>query len=275
MNFQEFKKKYENLVFAPLEFDPPPLDPDKLLAWTKENADFEIKEFQEIDSSWTEEKHKSAIQESKFPFFSSFRVCTSRNGWNDDFVSNFPEILDWSKNLPLPKGKKFLFAWLYQHDVKVLEKFKKPLCSAIHTDELSGFGLRYFLENNKNNLYFYGTKKTTADIAESATENIAHKVYHKTKDGILQFDKNGFPLPSEDFFNKPVKVNTRKNTAFLLGQVKAAHFIMHERSPKFTFSVQPVGKLEHRYDYTRIDKEIQSALLTRPEEFIWYEDLVA
>lgn len=277
MNFQEFKQKYENLVFAPLELEPPPLDSDKLLAWTKENSDFELREFQEIDPTYTEEKHIDMIKKCEFPLFTSFRVCTSKKGWNKDFVDNFPDIIDWSKSLPLPEGKKFLFAWLYQHDAELLKKLKRPLCSSIHTDELSGFGLRFFLENNKNNLYFYGTKKTIADITDSATENIAYKVYHKNGDGngVLEFDENGFPVPNEHFYNKPVKVKTRKNTAFLLGQVKAAHFIMHEHSPKFTFSVQPEGKLEHRYDYARIDKEIQAALQTRSEEFIWHEDLVA
>lgn len=276
MDFLSFKKKYNDLIFAPLDFPVPPLDIDKLLQWSKNRPDFEYEELAARYPDATKEKFDKMMQESAFPLVTSYRVCRSQSGWNEEFIADFPQILDWVETLPLVKGKRFTFGWLYQNDVDYLKNLNKPLCSPIHVDEIGGFGLRYYLGNKKNNLFFYGTKNTIHDVPNITNDNFSTDVItHLHIDNKLQFSKEGYPIPNENFYNKPVKINTTENTSFILGQEKAAHFIMHEHTPKFTFIVQPIGKIEHRYDWNAIDKNIQTVFQAKPEEFIWYEDLVA
>jgi len=43
MEFEEFNKKYQDLIFAPLSFNVPDLNIDKLTLWAKENRDLEFK----------------------------------------------------------------------------------------------------------------------------------------------------------------------------------------------------------------------------------------
>jgi hypothetical protein len=237
--------------------------------------DYEFKEVKKSRPSYTIEEHEKILNNTPFPFFNSFRVCTPHNGWDEEFVDSFPDILDWSRSLPLVEGKKFTFGWLYQYPRDYLTNSKKPLCSPIHVDEIGGFGLRYYLENNDNNLFFYGTKTSIKDVKDIDNPDVpTHKKTHKFVKEEMQFTEQDYPVPCDYFFNKAVRINTRKNTSFLLGQEKAAHFIMHEQQPKFTFIVQPVGKLEHRYDLAQIDKNIQATLLERADEFIWYDNLV-
>lgn len=285
MNYTEFTEKYKTLVFAPLTLPPPPVTAEELTAWVNDYPDMEFNETKAVFPDLTKEQFHEHFLKEKFYFFDSFRVCEDLHltGWNPDFIERFPQMKDWIDDLPVPKHLSYTCGWIVQFPKDTLLKYNKPLCSPIHVDEANGFGLRYFINNQRNHLHFYGIKPdiTANDILEHAKQNnivYNYQIHHKLdQDGEPVFD-GIIPIPNDNYLPKYQTINTVKDTAFLLGQTHASHFITHEDTDelKFTWVVQPIGvPNSEAYDWDRIDQSLQEIIKTRPEECVWYEDFLS
>lgn len=281
MDHFQFTEKYKNLIFTPLDIPPPPVDKDKFKQWHEQRPLYEVEftnRFSPPDYIYTWEQHLEILKSCKFTLFDSFHVQVQNNTiqWKDpEFFDQFPEVEEWFKCLPLPEpNKRFVFGWLSQTPSDLLNQLNKPLFSPIHIDELNSFGLRWFLNNTQNNLYFYGTKPdiTMADFYDQERGDI--QTYTQTHCPSGAVNQWGLPVPNENFLSTPIRINTRADTGFMMGQIKAAHVIKHEldNRDKATFIVQPIGLKEHRWNWSKLDKIVQQSIKKYPEETIWYED---
>lgn len=269
MNHEEFKNKWKNLIFAPLNLPCPPIDVDKLTEWTNNNADHERKFYENIEGKpFTDEYWEERTWGARGALWESYFVHDPWQGDYGDFFDHFPDVKDWFKTLPLVEGKRLTFGFLKQRDTTVLQEKNQYLSSTIHTDEVGSFGLRWFLNNQQNNLFFYPAKVEIDGV-------ITKQLQRFNEAGTVLYTDDNVPLPNEDLlYPNYVKVNTRKDTAFILGQLKAAHWIKHESSliDKYTFIVNPIGILEHRWDWTKVDAILTESIKTHPDEVIYHND---
>ena len=269
MTHDDFKNKWENLIFAPLDLPVPPIELNKLIDWCDSNPNFERQHAEKLlGKKYSDEEWEVRNWGGGYTFWQSYFVKHVMTGWDQDFLTHFPEIQKWLDTLPIKEGKRFTFGFLRQYDTETLKEKKQFPNSTMHVDENASFGLRWFLNNNQNNLYFHPFSVDN----KTAMDNYID--WPVTENGSVKITSQGLPYPNPKYFSsKTLRVNTRKNTAFLLGQVKAAHSIQHEiTNDKFTFIVQPIGNIEHRWDWQKVDEILVKSIAKYPEEVIWHED---
>ena len=277
MDYQEFHAKWQNLIFTPMDIPIPPCDPQQLQKFMdmypghSHDEKMQRKRLGKV-------MHKRNNRESEmYNFFRSFHVIDTMPDTPlicEDFAEMFPDVPKWLESLPLAPGKRLLFGWISQLAQSVVPNLDTSITSTIHVDEAGSFGLRWFINNTDNNLYFYGTKPDItlpSIIASKSHEKPSHFIYHDKIN--TQYNKHDIPRPSEHFYSDPIKISTKPHTGFMLGQQKAAHVIKSESHPhKCTFIVQPIGKLEDRWLWPELNQIIEQSVKNHPSETIWHED---
>ena len=282
MNRSEFLDKYKDIVLLPLVLDVPPFDLQKLYTWLDNNLDFEYlyhcaKNGNDISK---DDYYKAKYASNHNAFFRNYFVRDYKLGWwNQNFNETFPEIIEWfDKELPIPigaKGKRFTFYILKQHSIAELESHNKPLCSRIHTDE-NDLGLRWFINNKNNNVYFYKTRKPVLELRQEWDGQ--GDLYNKlTDDNDLIIDHSrGIPMSNENCIGTPIRINLNENTSWLMNQRQSAHAVSHEldNSDKITLIVQSYGVEEYRWDWTKLDEILSDSLIKNRQQGIFYDDFL-
>ena len=270
MNHTEFVNKWKNLIFSPLNIPCPPIDTDILTEWTNNNADHERKFYECIEGKpFTDDSWEEITWGDRTALWESYFVHDPWQGDYGDFFDHFPDVKEWFKTLPLVEGKRLTFGFLKQRNKAILQEKNQYLSSSVHIDEVGSFGLRWFLNNQQNNLFFYPAK------TEISSNELGASLQLMDKYGSMKFTKDNAPLPNENLlYPDYVQINTRKDTAFILGQVKAGHWIRHESSPvdKYTCIVKPIGTMEHRWDWAKMDAILTESIKTYPDEVIYHND---
>lgn len=274
MEHAEFIQKWQNLIFTPLDLPQPPCD--KLL----------LREFMQMFPGHNHEdyvKHhvygkvpvRNHDPDVEYEFFRSFRVVNNILPWYCEvFADMFPDIPLWLSTLPMVPGKRFSFGWISQLEESDDSSINTMEYSNIHVDEPGSVGLRWFLNNTDNNLFFYATNHDIT-IPEIISQNPgvqqSKKLYHDNLDRVNPW--HGIPQANHYFLSDPISINTSADTAFMLGQTKAAHVIKKEsHDDKCTFIVEPAGNLEHRWDWQKLNTLIETSIENHPTETIWHED---
>lgn len=276
MTFDEFKEKYQHVVAAPLAYDAPEVDLQKLLSWAAANRDNEYNLAVYHGYPGTKEEFYGA-RKSDMEFFESFYLLSGKQGekstWYNDFDKEFPEIAEFVQSMPILGEPMFGFI-LQKSEDEITGMNPHQICR-IHTDERSSFGLRLYLNSSKNRMMFYGVKEGQ-DI-ETLIQNGANtpSAFHEQdSEGNLIFDEDDVPLATKEFYSKPrpTKFKT-SNTVFIFNNINAAHYVHHEHDPKVTFLIMGRRGVQTRYDWAKIDESLQQAMLTRGDEFLYYDDL--
>ena len=273
MTYEEFDHKYKGLIFAPLNFTPPPVTLEEIDEWVKSARTLEEETFNLTKEGY----HEYNIHE-ELPLRKQI-IIYRRGKLNKSFAEKFPDFQDWLDSLPTSYPHNFMaIMLLQQNDLDFLVSNNKNISSAIHHDYIgkySRYGYRYFLNNQKNHLWFYGCKKPLEELDyindfEHLGENQIRMLHHKNHQ--FEFDQDGMPIPNEHFYPKPIQARTIKNTHWIIGQEYACHYVVHEQTDenKNTF----LFFYEDEPDWTRLDQMIQEALLTRKDEFIWLQDVI-
>lgn len=275
MNYQEFHDKWKNLIFTPMDIPIPPCDTKKLQEF------IDLYPGQSHDEKMQLKRHGKVLYKRNhddlemYNFFRSFHVIDTMPATPiicEVFAEMFPDVPEWLESLPLAPGKRFLFGWVSQLPPSLDSDSK--VTSTIHVDEAGSFGLRWFINNFDNNLYFYGTKPdiTIPDIiASDPNEKTSYGAYHDTLN--TQYNNHDIPRANKYFYSEPIKISTQPHTGFMLGQHKAAHVIKPESHPhKCTFIVQPVGKLEDRWLWSDLNQIVEQSVKNHSTETIWHED---
>lgn len=285
MNHEEFLEKYKDIVFIPTVLDPPPFDHGNLIKWIKDNPQVEheyyCKKFN-VDISLDEFLEMKWGDTNFTTFFKSYYVCDYQMGWwHEGFNTAFPEVLEWAKTIPTKPGKRIQFGVVTQRSLATLHEHKRQLCSSIHTDE-SDVGLRWFINNKNNNLFFYKTKKPVKEIIDGINLGEDSDRFQGARLFNLMTDDNkfvlnetlGIPRPNEFCFPDPIQINVDENTGWFLNQHQSAHAIAHEinNPDKVTIILDAIGAPQHKWDWDRLDKIMQDSLETHRDKAIFLQD---
>lgn len=280
MDFAQFKAKYQDMIICPLPYKVPDFNYDRLIAWADENRESEFIFRVNKGSPLSVEELKAAALSAKLSFFESYFLLTKgasdASEWNYDFDKHFPEIANFVNELPVVGEKHFGF--IRQRPMHEIQAVNPHGVSHIHTDEHGGFGLRFYINSFNNDLYFYGLRDgEIPEFIERRKQEVSSfgnvDIFHKTEGG-NPVVAAGVPLAHESFYPTPVKSRLRDpNSVFLLNNIKAAHFVKLESTNKLTFLIQGRTSIEKRYDWARLDKDIQNSLREKPAEFLYYDDL--
>ncbi len=280
MDFQQFKAKHRNTIICPLPYEVPVFDYSRLVEWADQHRDSEFVSYQKKGNPRSIEELRAAALSAKLSFFESYFLLTKgssdKSEWQFEFDKEFPELADFVERLPVTGEKHFGF--VRQRPMHEIERVNPYGVSHIHTDEHGGFGLRFYINSRKNDLYFYGLKDgeipdfiSREKAAKQTTSNLS--IFHQLKDE-EPIIVDGNPLPSDAFFQKAVKSKlTQPNCSFMLNGIRAAHFVRLESTDKLTFLVMGRTSIEKRYDWARLDADIEKSRIARPQEFLYYEDL--
>jgi hypothetical protein len=275
MTFDEFSSKYRDLIAAPLSFSPPSVDLDKLLAWAHSNTDNEYNQAVYYGYQGTRDEFESS-RDSTVSLWDSYFLLSGKPGsastWYNDFDKEFPQIAEFVKSMPI-LGEP-MFGFILQKPMSENSELNPHHICRIHTDERNSFGLRLYLNSSKNRMMFYGCKDGL-DIEQLISNGGRNRdLFHKCDaDGNLEY-QDGVPLASDSFFDKPEPTRFKtRDTVFIFNNIKAAHYVHHENDDKVTFLIMGRRGVEVRYDWAKIDASIQESLLTRADEFLYYDDL--
>ena len=275
MTFDEFKDKYRNLIAAPLAYDPPEVDLTKLLAWAAANMDNEYNLAVYHGFTGTREEF-DASRDSTISLWDSFFLLSGKPGspstWYNDFDKLFPEIAEFVSRMPI-LGEP-MFGFILQKPQEINQELNPYHICRIHTDERDSFGLRLYLNSTKNRMMFYGCQEGLDIETIVAQGDGTRDGFHKRDaEGQLVF-RDGVPLASDKFFAEPVATKFKTaDTVFIFNNFKAAHYVHHEQDNKVTFLIMGRRGVQMRYDWKKIDESLQQAMLTRGDEFLYYDDL--
>jgi len=278
MQFDEFHKRWEKLVFVPMDIGMPPLEYEKICEFMDMFPDHEHENYFRR-SLGAEPLIQDYDKEKNFDFFRSFRVYSNKPpyAWQCPiFKEMFPDLESWFETLPLAPGKRLSFGWISQLSPEYNTNFPTSL---IHIDEPGNFGFRWFQGNLDNNLYFYGTRGdiTIPEIMDlnsnpNDPNDLQWNLFHNTTDASL--NSQGLPKANQHFYNCARRIDCPEHTGFILGQTRAAHVIKRESNHnKVTYILEPVGRLEDRWLWQEVSDIIERSIDLYSNQVIWHEDL--
>jgi len=277
MIFEEFKEKYKDLVFCPLPYEVPEIDLDKLYKWIDDNQDCEYNVHRDFGGTMTKDEFDE-MHRGPLAFFNSFFLLAGKPGeesiWYRGFDKLFPEFVDFVKSIPI-LGKP-QFGFLKQKNYDDMEDFNPHRLSDLHVDELGGYGIRMYINSNKNNLLFYGLKsKDMAEYDKQQSSYSSTARYNKLDSNGDPVIENGVLMANDNFYDKPVRTKLKTSSqVFLISGINSAHYIEHEQTDKkLTFLIMGRKELKDRYDWGKISQAIEEMKLTRADEFIYHDDL--
>jgi len=278
MKYEEFKERYKDLIFCPLSYEFPDIDMDKLYSWIDNNRDCEYQHYVNGGGAWSYEEYMTNHTTYPLAFFDSYFLLTGKPGkesvWYKDFAEQFPEFVDFVNSMPIIGEPHFGF--VKQKSYEEMGKYNVNRVSNLHVDEMNGFGLRMYVNSNKNNMYFYGLKDgDMIDHGHNYPSKNSIERYNKIDSDNNPVFKDGIQLPNDAFYSRRVATNLKTGTrAFFINGIKAAHYVEHEGTDrKLTFLIMGRQPMEERYDWEKISHDIEQLKLVCPEEFIYYDDL--
>lgn len=265
-------------MFTPTVMEPPPVDTEKMLEWIRNNPYFEYEYFKALGNDITKEEFYQYKWEknNNSTFFKSYYVTDYRLGWwHQDFVDNFPEIVEWTKTVPFSNPhKRFQLGFVTQRSLEELKQHNRKFCSSIHIDE-PDVGIRWFFNNKNNNLFFYKTKKPMAELRHE-TGFTTLSLNRMENDSLVMNENLGIPHSNTQYVHSdPIKINTsEQNTGWYLNQQNAAHVIAHEMDnpDKITVILDAIGEPEHKWDWYRLDEMMTKSLEKYSSEAIMLND---
>jgi len=285
ITYTEFCKKHDNLMFAPLDIELPPVTPAELVSWCEQTGGAYRNYAKEAGISIEElllTLYPAHFETTNIMNLTSlFMVKESPNPITPSFANAFPEFESWFNGLSISTGiNNVTIALLRQDNNTILDNLGLPDFSPIHHDNPGAYGLRIYL-NNKNNNMFMFPKKERFGYDTFSLGIYGDKLHALDENQKVVTDSNGFPVPNDDYINKPVRARTpNKDTAFIMNEANSAHVVIREHQDlpapdeeKFTFLILPTPyAFDQTYNWGELDQVINKAIDANKEYCIFYDE---
>lgn len=271
MNFDVFREKYKNLIYAPLDIEVPYVDVKKLIQWGidhKEEVIYDpyvssIKRYKPDLEIFSKEQWLTRNDDR---FWQSYYV-RSNSEWLAGFDKEFPQLYKFLKSLPMVAlgSVGFIVQNAERSDVDT---------SPIHTDEGEGLGMRLTIGEDVSGLYFHKFKKGITkkeasgryqQLAENYVYNRLHDYGHyKIVD--RNFVINTDVIESERIYAVPPKQHAQ---LYLLTNDVAPHAVELKKCPRVTFAIFGKSNYHERFYWQDLDHILERSKEKYNKNFIY------
>lgn len=269
MNFYDFKEKYNNLIYAPINLDIPKVDIDQIVKWGIDNQEKVIYEpYVESRKLFAPGQHIYSKDEwlnrNSNKFWQTYYI-RAHSKWLANFDTEFPQLKKFFKSLPLVSLGAC--GYLYQNP-----SLSDVDASPAHTDEAEGLGIRLTIGEDTSGLYFHKLKPGVDPKEAKGKYVIYEGQYDPLNDyGHLKIKDRQFVINEKYLDAEKVFVNHPRKTAqlFLLTNDLAPHAVVRKNCKRLTFAFFGKTKYEERFKWKELDELISHSKQHYSQNFIY------